>query len=262
MNKKKEIIGGTLAQILLLTGFVLLLIGLVIVLTRPAFHPIFDFSETGGIGDTIGGITAPLINTLGAILVYLSFRTQIKANEIQKEALKAEIESNRNLNNFNVALSLFKDISNDFYQLEFDNNSGRAALKAFTDNIKNIVAQDVFTQGFAIQYSSIVRSMVLTMKKIKDSEMEDSDRRLITEIVLNFYVMNITGVDKDLFKSLVDNQTRFMKRSFKLERDDSEKHSSEIQSLRYVSDLIDLFKANLADFQKEINSIQEILKDN
>lgn len=39
----------------------------------------FD-SDSAAIGDTIGGITAPFVNVLAAILVYLSFKAQIKAN--------------------------------------------------------------------------------------------------------------------------------------------------------------------------------------
>lgn len=41
-----------------------------------------DFNTTGQIGDTIGGITAPFINIAAAILVYLSFKEQIKANKL------------------------------------------------------------------------------------------------------------------------------------------------------------------------------------
>jgi hypothetical protein len=43
---------------------------------------IIDFSNTGEIGDTIGGITAPFVNLVAAFLVYISFREQIKANKL------------------------------------------------------------------------------------------------------------------------------------------------------------------------------------
>lgn len=44
-----------------------------------------NFSEgTGFIGDTIGGITAPFINGISAILVYIAFKEQIKSNEKQR----------------------------------------------------------------------------------------------------------------------------------------------------------------------------------
>jgi hypothetical protein len=57
-----------------------------IIFTLPSISQRFNFSSTGSIGDTIGGLTAPIVGLLGAILVYRSFLIQIKANEeIRKE---------------------------------------------------------------------------------------------------------------------------------------------------------------------------------
>ncbi len=65
---------------------IILLITIIIppLATLPTFIDFFDFSDTGNIGDTIGGITAPFINGLAAILLFLAFKEQIKANEIFK----------------------------------------------------------------------------------------------------------------------------------------------------------------------------------
>lgn len=60
-------------------------------LTRPSyFTKGFDFTTSGQIGDTIGGLTSPIINLISALLIYFSFREQNKANEIQKIAIHAE----------------------------------------------------------------------------------------------------------------------------------------------------------------------------
>jgi uncharacterized protein YqgC (DUF456 family) len=45
----------------------------------------FDYTQTGQIGDTIGGITGPFINLLAAVLVYLAFKAQIDANKLNEE---------------------------------------------------------------------------------------------------------------------------------------------------------------------------------
>ena len=62
----------------------LVIFGLIIALptlfTQPAFFDVFDFSNSGQIGDTIGGITAPFISSIAAVLVYLALREQVKAN--------------------------------------------------------------------------------------------------------------------------------------------------------------------------------------
>ena len=53
-------------------------------LSLPAFLSYLDFSSTGEIGDTIGGITAPFISVFAAILIFNAFKAQIKANELFK----------------------------------------------------------------------------------------------------------------------------------------------------------------------------------
>ena len=75
-------------------GIIALLIGPWL-FTFPAFLGRLDFSETGQIGDTIGGITAPFINLTAAILVYYSFKEQYKANQIQQKALQEEKEDRK-----------------------------------------------------------------------------------------------------------------------------------------------------------------------
>jgi hypothetical protein len=57
--------------------------------TRSGF---IDFTKTGNIGDTIGGITAPFINILNAFLIYITFKEQQKANN----SLQLEIDNTNN----------------------------------------------------------------------------------------------------------------------------------------------------------------------
>lgn len=76
------------------------------VLTLETFTNI-DFSETGPIGDTIGGLTAPFINLLAALLVYKSFREQLNANEI----LSRET-------NYNYIRNLREDVFESFKTFE------------------------------------------------------------------------------------------------------------------------------------------------
>lgn len=83
---KKEKIRKTLR-----TGKILLWIGIPICLLTPLIFTLplelTDFTGTGEIGDTIGGITAPFINVLGAILVFLALKAQIQANLIIQDQI-------------------------------------------------------------------------------------------------------------------------------------------------------------------------------
>jgi hypothetical protein len=73
----------SITQLLLILAFIIFIIPLV--LTRDALGSWFVFADKGEIGDTIGGITAPFINSIAAILVFIAFKEQVKANNLIKE---------------------------------------------------------------------------------------------------------------------------------------------------------------------------------
>ena len=71
------------------------IVGIALLITA-SFSPIIftrswsqiDFSETGQIGDTIGGLTAPILASLGAFLTFIAFYIQFDANKIQINHIK------------------------------------------------------------------------------------------------------------------------------------------------------------------------------
>jgi hypothetical protein len=88
----------TWALAILIAGIILTIVG-PIIFTRPLGW--LDLSNTGEIGSSIGGMTAPFIGLTSAGLIYLSFRAQIKMNirqweEIKKQNKKSEITEQRN----------------------------------------------------------------------------------------------------------------------------------------------------------------------
>ncbi len=74
-------------------------IGLLLILILPPLFklPVFcswsflDYSSTGQIGDTIGGITSPFINLLSAVLVYIAFKEQRNANKLVEKQINTEL---------------------------------------------------------------------------------------------------------------------------------------------------------------------------
>lgn len=62
---------------LLLKGKIVLVIGAALIFLSPILFTrdfgLLDFNHTGEIGDTIGGLTSPIIGLIGAVLVFLSF---------------------------------------------------------------------------------------------------------------------------------------------------------------------------------------------
>lgn len=98
------------------------------ILTQFSLWPYLDFSETGSIGDTIGGITAPIINLFAAFLVYLAFREQVKANDIQVEALDEERKVRKIESSFNTTLTELNWCSVEYDQLEYGGVMGIKAI--------------------------------------------------------------------------------------------------------------------------------------
>ena len=103
-----------------------------------------NFTDTGNIGDTIGGITAPFLSVLGSILVYLAFKEQIKANKLVQDQFQLQQFENQffemlhlhreNLNELNINLSPY----NKYFTI---NNKiiGREAIKTIVLEINYLL---------------------------------------------------------------------------------------------------------------------------
>lgn len=102
--------------IILICGILLLTILAPLVFTQFSSAITFD-TNSGAIGDTIGGITAPFISFIGAILIYISFQEQVKSNKQQIE--------NQNIDRFRCD---YEEIKNEFYSVTIDNNEINSSL--------------------------------------------------------------------------------------------------------------------------------------
>lgn len=66
-----------------------------IIFTRKSIFEDLKFTETGQIGDTIGGLMNPFIAIAGVITTFLAFLMQVEANNIQKEQLLKEMKKEK-----------------------------------------------------------------------------------------------------------------------------------------------------------------------
>ncbi|MCF1420313.1 putative phage abortive infection protein [Mangrovimonas futianensis] len=69
------------------------IVGVLLMLLPIAFSQFssgVSFMDTGQIGDTIGGITAPFLSFFGSILVFLALKAQIDANQLINEQFKEQ----------------------------------------------------------------------------------------------------------------------------------------------------------------------------
>ena len=99
-------------------GGILLIVTLFMVYGTGSFT-----DETGWMGDTIGGVTAPFVNGLAAILVYLALKAQIDANRLIQEQFNKEREEKR------------EDLNDKLELLKLDLDSIKKNLIRSTDNL-------------------------------------------------------------------------------------------------------------------------------
>lgn len=79
---------------LVLIAFVILLLGTLVACALPwllTSYSVIDLTETGQIGDTIGGVMGPVIAIVASALTFLAFWVQYQANQEQRK----EIASNK-----------------------------------------------------------------------------------------------------------------------------------------------------------------------
>ncbi len=74
--------------ILLIGGVAIFVLPMLLSIKGPSW---MSFKETGPIGDTINGVAGPFIALLAAVLTFLAFYIQYKANVQQREQFKTEL---------------------------------------------------------------------------------------------------------------------------------------------------------------------------
>lgn len=165
--------------------FIIILL-LPILLTKLPFC-IFDFSNTGEVGDTIGGIMGPFVAIAAAILTFLAFWVQFKANEQQrKDIAKERFESK-----LYELLHLHRE---NLHELESDGKKGRQVIAQFCNYISILYS---LIYGFFPKYYASDINVLNIYKKVV--EKYNDERYLFIDISYNifFYGTKVTNRLKD-----------------------------------------------------------------
>jgi hypothetical protein len=99
---------------------------------------ILDLTETGQIGDTLGGIMNPFIAIAGVIVTYLAFYMQFKANQYQREQF--EIQLTKEKEQFRQELGLQKE---QFLKNQFENQFYEM-LRVHRENVNDLSYKEVY----------------------------------------------------------------------------------------------------------------------
>lgn len=184
---------------ILIAGAVVLIL---IPILATQFDWLFDFTETGQIGDTIGGLTAPVIGSISALLIYFSFRAQINANRIIQEQIDEQREKDEEKKEFNYQMELYKHLKekieefyyNDLVRNKFFKGKKESTALSYTGAegiFKFLEAQTIFGRKQKINTESIsfslLKSILELFKKvisrIEISKEKEYDTALIESLI-------------------------------------------------------------------------------
>lgn len=138
-----------------------------------------DFTETGEIGDTIGGTMSPFVGIAGVLMTFVAFMMQVRANEIQREQLgksfnlkemESKIEDRR-------AMELLKlDVDNAISDIEERCKCIDMFCKKIEDNPLNNLSLKRPSFTSLSRYQSINRNRLFNAFKVC---FEDKGRSLL-----------------------------------------------------------------------------------
>lgn len=159
----------------------------------------FDFTTTGQIGDTIGGILSPLMSLIGALLVYVSFREQLEANKIQREALAIEVERSKSDRELDLIMYFNAQIRQQYNDLTYtsmergrddETYTANDALEQFNADLINVA--DTLDTAFSKEYIYFLNCIDILVDKIRSSKIDSADRKFIFASLRIFYLTIIS----------------------------------------------------------------------
>lgn len=187
MNDLKQFLKSVPRGIwIMIVVFILIIIALPMLFTRPG---IINFTETGQIGDTIGGTMGPFIAILAALLTFFAFWTQFDANrELINENRRNHFE-NRFYKMLDIHLENVADLNKRFVETDVD-----SCFHVWCDEILvlyNMLKMQSDLGGFIdymkIQYSgeSTQKEFVAFLTNLQESS--DEHQKVIFEMTYSYF---------------------------------------------------------------------------
>ncbi len=165
--------------------------------------PLEIFKETGQIGDTIGGITSPISQFIGSLLVYWALKAQIDANQIiqdqiveeqKKSQIQHELEQihelynffERNINKFDYTLTADHGAANQNPVLVY----GGKAIQCFIRDLPNLGIdshddETLLKNDYVREILGIINSGKLILERINNSMISEDDKSFYKKIILH-----------------------------------------------------------------------------
>jgi hypothetical protein len=173
-----------------------------------------DFTNTGNIGDTIGGITSPFLNLLSIVLLYLTLREQTESSKKQKD--------------FDSITNLLNTIKNDFENIKLYHSqntteafTGTRAIFEMSTTLKT--CDDISTcfdesslRAFNLSLSFLISNISRLLQKNMNSYVDLNDKKEVYDSLKKFktpidMICNSSGTYCQNRKSKVNELTELDK---------------------------------------------------
>lgn len=160
-----------------------------------------NFNDTGQIGDTIGGILSPLVNLIGAVLVYLSFQQQIISNNIQLNLINKEIDKEKGRKQKEFLLISYNELKETLYNNEY---------KAYNEKEikKGVMAFEYFGRDarefgyFAHEFKSNIYNI---LKQLKNHLILVRNSKELTILEIEFFMDRTNSLYETFLKNTLSD---------------------------------------------------------
>lgn len=182
-------------------GKIILWIGIPVIILSPIiltqYSGYFDFTDTGNIGDTIGGITAPFINVISAILIFLALKAQIQANMIVQVQINKQIidkeqdmeskQMKQYYSNLKNNIDTFKYSTLKMSEIGAENKIHLQGSEAIYKMLEDFIVDyrdpkieiDITSNPKITEFISILKICNRLLDKIRNSEIPDKEMHWI-----------------------------------------------------------------------------------
>lgn len=142
----------------------------------------FDFTHTGSIGDTIGGVTAPVIGGVSALLIYFSFRAQINSNRIIINQMDGQVQMEKERRDQNHLMEIYFHLRNsiDSFQYNLDGRNIKTGRSAFHDYWGVILSgRESAQKGSSKSFKNILELFEVLIDELRNYSNKKTDIKLV-----------------------------------------------------------------------------------
>ena len=193
-------------NIVLLVILILLCLTGMLIFTNNAQWSRFNFGKPSEIGDTIGGITAPIINIISAILVFSTIKLQIDTNKNQFEEIADQIQNQEKNRNFLIYNEELRNIENYYKDISYENSVSFVAISESMADLKLMTSGTRRNFGKKINLiNTILKSRIYILTNLSsitgallNKDLHDNERELLSNKTLRFYNAHLKEYDEQL----------------------------------------------------------------